>query len=215
MSTTQRYFDPQKRTRITVTTLMKKKKKKMQKQYAKNRIQDLMMMQMQLMLKMSLTQQKASQNFLTTPVDKWTQITQAKNELAAMGKGYEDAMKGIASLQKDLERIESGFTDEMTNWNDFMQSVTPIVRDAIPTPTDTEVADVGLDPISFGIDVAVGRDDLTRGEVLRELQKFGLDQTSSEYQTYFTIAGARRAEFRDTPYDEIFERISESLLVVD
>ena len=98
------------------------------------------MIQMQTMLRMSQQQQQANRSYLTTPIDRWSEIDRAKNELQALGVGYDDAMKGITALKTDIERLNMGISDTMSNWNSFISNpnVSQVVSGSVTPSALTE-----------------------------------------------------------------------------
>lgn len=222
--TTQRFFDPQKKTRITVTTPQQRKKKNNRKrQFASNTIQQLMQMQMQLMMNMTQTQNKANQNYLTTPVDRWTEIDKAKNELVAMGKNYDDISTGISALKLDIEQLNMGLSENMSNWNDFINKSSlvspevtpkPVIPSTSPTTTVASVAPPAATSSSFPQTTSrFQQDRMSKRDVLDRLAMMNVSggTYSTEYRTFFTKTGKKRAQYKDNSYNEIFTMIENNL----
>ena len=192
------YYDPRKRTRITVTTPQERaKRRKAAKQFAQNSKSALLVQMMQLMLKMSQTKEKAEQNYLTTPVDKWTEIDRAKNEMVALGKGVDDIVKGIKALDTDLSLMRRGLGDGLTNWNKFMAAdASPII--------EATVSGMGFSTSEMGTDT----EDLIN--TLPELRSavrntLNLETSDKIYKVYFNTKGSLRKDYKELPYTEVYE----------
>lgn len=119
------YWDANKKTRITVTTPAERlKKRRTAAQFANNKKQQLIMLQMELFLKANQLKSEAEQNYMTTPVDKWGDIDRAKNEMISLGKSTQDILSGITALNTDLSLLNRGLADNMENWNKFLTPMT-------------------------------------------------------------------------------------------
>lgn len=198
------YYDPRKRTRITVTTPQERaKRRKAAKQYAQNSKSLLLVQMMQMLLKMNQTKEKAQQNYLTTPVDKWTEIDRAKNELVALGKGVDDVVKGIKALDTDLALMRQGLGDGLTNWNKFMsQDVSPLVTEV--------VKDMKVDPLITTSEMATDTRGLTFKDVKALLsEEFDIRPGNVIYDTYFRKSGLPKSKYENVEPYSIFEEVKQ------
>lgn len=196
------YYDPRKRTRITVTTPQERaKRKKAAKQFAQNSKSALLVQMMQMMLKMTQTQKKAEQNYLTTPVDKWTEIDRAKNELVALGKGVNDVVKGIKALDTDLALMRQGLGDGLTNWNKFMATeVSPLVTEVVkPMEGDPSIQTSEMATETSGLTLKQVKEDL--------ITEFQIGPENEIYKQYFTEGGKIRAAYKNESPASIYEEI--------
>lgn len=199
------YYDPRKRTRITVTTPQERaKRKKAAKQFAQNSKSALLVQMMQMLLKMNQTKEKAEQNYLTTPVDKWTEIDRAKNELVALGKGVNDIVKGIKALDTDLSLMRQGLgADGLTNFNKFLAGdVSPVVTEV--------VKDMGVDPIISTSDIATDTRGLTFKDVKTLLaEEYDIRPGNEIYNAYFRKSGLPLKRYENVEPYSIFEEVKQ------